>query len=570
MKKTWTLCLVLASFCSFGQSIPNGNFNQFETIPCPFDPNITIKAYKDWALYQTLDDHWDGPMDSSICISLSASNPAQGIDLQTVDLSKPVFARCKFTEANKLWLYPDFLFNISASTYNPNNPIFLQGGTNCTDNMCSGMYIGIQVPDEAGTGTNMRWYKDIPISDTTITYFETCVPTERFENNYLRELILKLKPVPSTTAADKLRLFYADLGWVGDPNTISEVIAPEFTFVDTSYEMSIELAPTQPNPWSFQYLLLYNNPNTYPSFANPAYVEGRPAVNPPDPKTINLIVDEWLTFVPQPFAFLRGALVAGSDSIRHHLNLVNHGGDICMGGIIDFVFDEGSKYIHAGGHVNMEGLNACMMFRNGGCFEVAAGTTMQYGQDGRGILALRSGGQLVLGKGSTLLFDGTLWLQGIPTTQHPDPQFYLDLKPGSSLVFGEKAGVLNANSISPDIRLNVYMNGGVLDDHLLSPAERLLIHRIYPTPSKRFSENVQVLGSPVAGQFRLDYLSAGQERVLVQVHDLQGRLAWSKSYETVQGHNPLDGEFGAGAAGVYVATLSGKGGQAAVKLVKLD
>jgi hypothetical protein len=570
MKKSWTLCLVLASFCSFGQGIPNSYFNQFETIPCPFDPSSTVQAYKDWVLYQTLDDHWDGPIDSSVCISLSASNPAQGIDLHTVELSKPVFARCKFTEANKVWLYPDFLFNVSASTYNPNNPIFLQGGPNCTDNMCSGMYIGIQVPDEAGSGTNIRWHKDIPISDTTITYFETCVPTERFQDNYLRELILKLKTVPSVTPADKLRLFFADLASLGQPNYISEVIAPEFTFVDTSYEMSVELAPTQPNPWNNEYLLLYTNPNTYPSFANPAYVEGRPNVNTPDPKTINLIVGEWLTFVPQPFAFLRGALVVGSDSIRHHLNLVNRGGDICMGGISDFVFDGGTRYIHAGGHVNMEGLNACMMFRNGGCFEVASGTTMQYGQDGRGILALRSGGRMQLDPGSTLLFDGTLWLQGIPTGQHPDPQFYLDLKPGTSLVFGENAGLLNAGSISSDVKLNVYMNGGMLDDSRLSPGERQLIRRIYPTPSKRFSENLQVLGNPVAGQFRLDYLSAGQEQVRLQVHDLQGRLVWSKSYGTAQGHNTLEGEFGAGVAGVYVATLSSRQGQASVKLVRVD
>lgn len=570
MKKTFTLCLLVASLVQgYGQFYDS--FYEVETAPCPSDSSSTVQVYQHWDMYQTLDGHWDGPKDSTICISLKTT-PDEGIDLLTVDLARPIFFRYKFTDDNKIWLQPDWMHNVNVSGYSwGGNSVEFQAGTDCPGNICSGVFVGIEIPTAAGDSTTtMRWYSDIPDGETNYGYFSTCAPTEYFTNNYLREFIIKLFPVPGTTTDQKLKMNYANMEAVWDFAYVDEVIAPQSTYVDTSYNMPISMTSNPNGSWTTNYLLHFTDTNLYPSAATPSYVEGRPEVNTPDPQTINLIVDQWETLVPQPFAFLRGGLVEGSDSVRHHLNLINNGGDICMSGIIDFAFGEDTKYLHAGGHVNLEGMNACMMFRNGGSFELADGVTMQYGQDGRGILALRSGGQLVMGRGSSLLFDGVLWLQGIPTAKHPDPQFYLDLKPGSSLVFGERANVLNANSTAPNVKLNVYMNGGTLDDSQLNPAARLLIHRIYPKPAKRFAENVQVLNNPTLGQFQVDYVSIGQEKVKLEVHDLQGRLVWSKSFDTVQGHNFLDGEFGAAAAGVYVATLSAKGGQVAVKLAKFN
>lgn len=562
-----TLCLLCASLLGFGQSIPNGNFSQFETIPCPFNATTTVKAYKDWVLYQTLDDHWDGPIDSNICISLYTFDPIKGIDLETVDLSRPIFARCQFTEVNKILLEKDWLYTFSVNIYDPSNQVFLQGGTGCADNMCSGFYIGIQIPDETGTGTAIRWHQDIPSGDSTVTYFSTCLPTEYFENNYLREFIMKLKVTDGTSPTKKLKLKNAYLNSYGAPNYITQVIAPQFTFVDTSYEVSIVYVADQPNWWNLDYMLLYTDHSSWPSSATPSYVEGRPDPNTTIPQTINLIVDNG-TFTPQPFAILRGALVEGSDSIRHNLNLVNNGGDFCLGGIIDFVFDDNTKYIHKGGHVNMEGLTSCMMFRNGGTFEVAEGVTMQYGQDGRGMLALRSGGNMQLDKGSTLLFDGVLWLQGVPTAKHPDPQFYLDLKPGTSLIFGERANVLNANSTSPDVKFNVYMNGGILEDSKLNPAARLLINRIYPKPAARFSDNIKLRHNPSMGTVDIDYISFGNEQVEIALYDLQGRLIHSTPYSATEGFNSFEYDMNYVSAGVYIMNIKGDNGSGTKKVVK--
>lgn len=565
MKKSLTLCLLFGSLLSFGQSIPNGNFNQYETIQCPFDSTTTINAYQDWFMYQTLDGNWNGPLDSTVCISLK-DNPDDGIDIQTFDLARPIFIRCKLTDDNKIWMEPDILYYVSAGTQSwGGNTAQYNAGTNCPGNFCSGFTVGIEVPDETGNSTNTRWYTDIP--DGLISYggFESCLPTEYFPNNYLREFIVKLFPLASTTLNEKIKMSYAYASPEWDFNYVNDVVAPQSTFNGVSYNVPIyDVAG-----WSGSYLLHYTSTSSYPSFTSPSYVEGRPEVNSSDPQTINLSISEWQTLVPQPFVFLRGALVEGSDTIRHTLNLINFGGDICLSTIIDFVIEDNNKYIHAGGHVNMEGLNSCMMFRNGGTLEVADGVTMQYGQDGRGIMALRSGGQVKLGKGSTLLFNGLLWLQGVPTAKHPDPQFYLDLRPGNALVFGEGASIYNGNSTAPDVKLNVYMNGGTLDDSQLTPGARLLINRIYPKPSKRFAENVKLLQNPTIGGATIGYTAAGNERVLVEVHDLQGRLAVSKSYEATEGLNSFEVDLGGAAAGVYMATVSANGGRASMKIVRI-
>lgn len=538
---------------------------------CTFDNTVTINAYKDWLVYQTLDDHWNGPIDSTICISLR-SIPSEGIDLQTVDIERPIFIRSKLTESNKVWLQPNYIYDANAgANYFGNNNASFQGGTDCADNFCSGIIVGIQIPDESGNSTAMRWYTDVPGADASDGRFSTCIPTEYFDDNYIREFIIKLSLAPNTSLDKRVRLQRGrlDAGW--SPYYIDEVIADPSTFVDTSYNVPLYLVGYQNGPiWPApNYLLLYTDMNSYPSSSSPAYVEARPSVNTPDPQTINLIVSDWETFIPQPFAILRGALVEGSDSIRHQVNLVNHTGDICMGGPVDFVFEDDTKYIHQGGHVNMEGLSSCMMFRNGGTFEVAEGTTMQYGQDGRGILALRSGGQLQLDKGSTLLFDGTLWLQGIPTAKHPDPQFYLDLKPGTSLIFGEHAIVLNANSISPDVKLNVYMNGGTLDDSHLSADERLLIHQIYPKPVERFSDNIKLLGNPITSVAPFEYISLGQEQLMLELYDLQGRYIAKKNYNTAEGYNRFEYDMSDMATGIYLANIKGNNGHATLKMVKL-
>ncbi len=574
MEKFLTLCLLCTNFALSAQNLPNAYFNQYETIPCPFDSSKTINAYVDWVIYQTLDGTWSGPIDSSRCITLDAIT-GHGIDLQGADLTKPLFVRCKLTEDNKVWLEPDKLYNVGTALSSYFNSTELIGGIGCAENLCSGLIIGVQVPDSTGTTTAMRWHTDIVPTATVILptniatdQFVTCIPTEYFNENYVREYIVKMTLASSVMPDNKIRMDYNFFDQRNPNLVLDEMIAPQFTFVDTSYEVPISYVSDQANGWDYIYMLPYNDEPNWPSSAHPSYAEGRPQVNTPDPKVINIIVDGDSEFVPQPFAFMRGALVEGSDSIRHQVNLVNHGGDICMGGdLVDFVFDEGTKYVHQGGHVNFEGRSACMMFKNGGALEVGDGATFQYGQEGKGIMALRPGSTFRLGRGSTLLMENLLWLQGVPTAKYPDPQIYMNLPLGSSLVFGEHANIYNGMSVS-DTKLNVYMNGGTLDDSKLSPASRQLINRIYPKPKADFSDNVKLLQNPVQDLLTLGYVSGGAESVLVEVFDMQGKKMGEQKFEVNEGFNTLNYGVSGVATGIYLASVSTKSGRAIVKVTK--
>jgi hypothetical protein len=145
----------------------------------------------------------------------------------------------------------------------------------------------------------------------------------------------------------------------------------------------------------------------------------------------------------------------------------------------------------------------------------------------------------------------------------------MELNPGSSLVFGEKAHVTNAFSPNKDVKLNVFMNGGTLDDSQLSPAARQRIRRIYPKPADRFADNVRVLQNPTPSDLLLDLVSDGEAQVFVAIHDLQGQLVWSKTFEAVEGHNLLNCDWGNLGAGVYMASVSGPTGRATMKVIHI-
>ena len=239
-----------------------------------------------------------------------------------------------------------------------------------------------------------------------------------------------------------------------------------------------------------------------------------------------------------------------------------------MGGLIDFVFDNGTKYIHQGGHVDFGHRSACFMFQNGAALEVADNTYFKYGQEGKGILALRPGSTIKLGKESQLVIDNTLWLQGRPTAQFPDHQIYMELNKGSTLSFTENAHIYNSLSFVEGTKLNVFMNGGILDDTKLPAADRALINRIYPEPKPIFSENIKLLQNPVNETLALSFLSAYNGELIIEVYDFQGRVLDKKNHDVFIGKNELWHDIHGLPSGIYLAKIKGGNGEAVVKFIK--
>ncbi len=572
MKKTnllLTILFLLPSICLFAQIIPNSYFNDLETITCPYDTSVTITQPEHWRIYQTLNDKWDGPVDSSVCINVvEISSANNSIDLGTIDPNKAVFIRGLQEFTPNYNLVPDFIYSAIANI-DPPSGISLKTTTDCPNNICSGLIVAIEIPDSNFTGTTLRYHYDIPDNVWSPGDFNTCVATEYFDHNYLSEFVIKLTlDNPPQDLNDKfLRLYNGILtDWSFVVPVMGPMEAQHYSNTDDSYFMYIyELGGSA--WWDLNYLFTYGDHSTYPSSSNIYYIEGRPEPNTLTAHEVNLIVDDGFAVVFQPFTAIRGALVEGSDSLRHTLNLISNGSDVCIEGIIDFTFDEGSKLIFNGGHLNFEGRSACLMFKNKGALVVGENQTLYYGQNGKGILALQPGGEIILKENSQLIIDNTLWLQGVASEKYAG-QFYLDLQPGNSISFGDHAQILNLFSQDNSTKLNVYMNGGILDDSKLSPASRSLINRIYPEPKQEWSDNIEILGNPVSAQLEFNYISNSDEFIRVDIFDLNGRVQVSEKVETRRGLNKEAVQVSELANGVYAVRFSSGEQQVTFKILK--
>ncbi len=537
-------------------------------VPCPFNANVQVKKPVDWLIYQTQDGLWEGSVDSSRCISVSDNLSTNGIyiSLDQIDPEKPLFVRYESDNLGDFPLQPNYLFSAFACVdFYPDTFLFLTG-TNCPEGICSGMFIGIAIPDSNFIPNEAtRYHTALANKPLAFCAIESCFPSENFQEQYLRRLILKFSFPPGIDLSGKrLNLTYLAVEPViwGDPGMIFEAKAQPQHWNGVSYD--IPVADASDLGFQLFYLMRYNAP-TYPSPQHQAYVEAAPVPNTPEPKTINLIVDQFETLEIQPYTNFRGALVAGSDSVRHTANLVNMGADFCLN-FIDLIFTGGDEYRHGGGHISMNHPRSCMQFRHGSKIRVLEDATLHYGNEGAGMLMLCADAGIALERNATLVMDGMLSLT--ECNDSPEPQFVeMDLPLGAKLVFTENAVLTNQFSQFQQLKLKVRMMGGSIDDSALSPEEKDLILREYPSPSPVFAENVQVFPNPFHDKPSLQYLAAEAEIIQLSWFRMDGNLLLTERQQAEKGLNlwPLEGP---NSAGVYQLVLEGRNGRTTKKVVR--
>jgi len=454
MKQLITLLLiVLGPIFLFGQNIPNANFNEVSMNPCPFDSTQQLFQYDDWFIYQTINDAWDGPIDSTKCIGLVDIVNNYQIDLSQIDAMKPLFIKSLMGEEDKILLESNYLYTAGLGVWS-NNISSLNDSTSCANGFCSGALLGIEIPSEDGMETQLRIYPKTFTIDSGFDYRYTCIPTEKFNENYLKEVVFKF--TFNTTDLSELSLrpasFYFGETW--NISYIENDIEIETNEIDSIYNYYLD-----DMTWGVNTLILYGD-TTYPSAENISYLEANFTPNQPDVLTFNMHVSYISSLVFQPFTDIRGSFIEGSDSIRHQVNLILEGGNLCIQTLVDMPFEGEEKFIYKDGNIDF-GKNACMQFKLGAKLVVADNATLHYGEHGMGMIALRQGGTIELGKNSTLVIDNTLKMYEY-RTQEPQ-QIYMTLNTGSSLIFGEYAHINNTNSLNQAMKLNVFMKGGVLD-----------------------------------------------------------------------------------------------------------
>jgi len=190
---------------------------------------------------------------------------------------------------------------------------------------------------------------------------------------------------------------------------------------------------------------------------------------------------------------------------------------------------------------------------------------LHYGTDGDGLLGLGKGSKVILGKDSRLFINNrvVLWNHELS----PENQAYIDLQPGNHLEFGPMSRLERVGVQETGILLNVYMNGGTLDDSGLSPEDRLLINRIYPEVSPRLLDNVSVFPNPIVDALQWSYIASSSGIVHWTFYNALGQMVGQGSVPAARGRNvfstatPLT-------AGIYYLKVESKERQATVPFIK--
>ena len=549
--KFFSTLLILISwniFTAYSQNIKNRFFHDLNSIICPFDSTRQITAPEHWVIYQTVDGRWNSPIDSSKCIDVLGIGNDVVIDLTKVDARKPLFIRYLVENTDTLHLKSNFLYDISSRFRSfPTDAINLSDS--CANDLCSGILIGIRVPDESGQGTASRIHTATALTDGSIGNASICLPTEYFTRQSLETFLFKISFNEDSLTQESIYLDFASLTEPLFQGTISQLsVAPEY-YSDTAYYVKIHQAS---NTFGENYLLLYPTPSLYPGPNAQGFIDVELQENTDTQAIINLIVDPYQTLVAQPFTSLRGGLVDGSDSLRHQLNLVNNGATFCIS-FLDLVFSGSTSYIHQGGTIDLANGFSCMQFLDGGKLVVADNTDLLYGNRGVGVLALRQGGTIEIGKNSSLTINNLL----IMNESRPGEaaQIYMELNEGSRLLFGEQSRLSNAGSLGRQMKLNIYMNGGILDEQHLSPAERALINKIYPSLPPPNYDAIHVFPNPASEQLYIEFAQAEATIVHIAISDLNGRQLMNRQEHLDSGKHQLRLPLAGLSSGLYYISM---------------
>lgn len=554
MKKTILLFLFLLSITNIQAQLYD--WFQTSTRPCITDSTVQLFQYTHWDIYKTLNDEWDGPLDSTFCGQLDAN---RYLDLSAFAQDETIFIKYRFDDP------------IQQSFNLPSNQLFsgnligslldtvdLNYGNNCADGLCSGVLLGIEIPDSANTGTDMRWYQGNLTEQLWWSDIEAhfCVPSEYFNQNEIKEIIIKLT---IDTAGGKISFwdFYVEPNWWGYQ-------------IQDSFDVFYDSWLNSYDWYLYDHILVLKSDYTlYPNLAGMEYVDLLPVPNVDTPITMNLYIDMYSSLIFQPFVQFQGGYVLNDSSKRHHYNIINNGGNICFPNWFERIFKNGDNYIHNSGTLDFQGPTSCMEFGSGSKLIVGEGTTFYYGNHGQGALALRTGGSIDLKKGAELIINNRLIFYEYPYEQTPR-QLYMELKEGSKLTFGKNASISNDKSRDGTMKLNIYMRGGSIDMSNLDAHSRSLINLIYEPTQLIFKDNIKILGNPTTENLRFSLTAAKEGTTSVGLYALDGKTAYFENKIHQKGINYFNIPVHSLTQGIYILTINNEEGMFTDKMVIVE
>ncbi len=517
MKNLFLLFLVLP-FSILAQlhfQIENNSFTTFEYRNCAYNDSTSLYLPVGWELYRTLNDQWNGVRDSTECIGLVEQEGLAVLPIEDISTDRPIFLRALITDENKPLLLPDWLYSLSFGTGNN-----MSIEDDCSDGSCSKLIVGVEIPNADTTGTSLRIYE--AERNNTYAPFEICLPTEYFEENFFRELVFQLQIVAEPDVNNNplvLNYFHFSNNVVPGITILRDTLVPPAWSFDGDATYNVQLFDVVNSDYGD--FLVAHDEDSYPQAGNTTYLEIAPALPAETQQTINIMLD-YSSLIFAPFTSIRGTMVEGSDSLRHFVNLFMPDYLECLP-FIDVAFNSPVSLVMGEGGINFSSSRSCFSFSYGGQLSIPSGTHRNYGENGIGLLALNTGGRIVLHPNSSLLFNNKLIL----TDHHgrPTDQTWVELPRGSKLSFGPLAHLQKTGAYAETgyMKLNVLMNGGELDDHLLPPEERKNIRRIYPKDIQHPKQLLRIMPNPASGQFDFELKLPASSAIQWSIFDTSGR-----------------------------------------------
>lgn len=540
------VCLALPT-ASWAQQYYSLNLGPWQDVPCPYDPDVTVHVPNDdWQFYFTQDNTWDGPVDSTLCVSfyITGTNIHR---LDTVDwpAGKRLFLSTELNSTGPFAMPQDWVYMV--------NPPFMVYG--CDSAVCNRALVRQHIPDPTGA-TMIDLDQELVLSEMEGNF---CHVTEKFETHEVAKVYFSYER-PNSQAYLQV---YTSAGMYWQPSDWVEPLLP----LNNASPDGLGSYSWYAESWVTN--LIRHHDTFYPAPDSISYTEFIPSDDPTDSAQIVIQVEPYTSFHFQRHTALQGTLVNGSDSVRHSI-LLNLQGTACLA-FVEVMWEGDNQLVVDGGQMHFHDQRACNQFGRGGRLTLKSGTRLEYGQFGAGMLALRTGAELVIEPGAELVMKGTVVMDEYGWEDTPK-QIYIDLVPGAKLTFAAGSHISNEFALDRHMRLNVRMLGGMLDDSGLSEDERGLINRIYAYPSTVREENLSLFPNPVDEEVNFIYVSSGSgELIIATVSDIQGRTVYEQHIRTRnQGHNTFNLPMDQASPGLYTLSVTTSNGTLTRRFSKAD
>jgi hypothetical protein len=140
---------------------------------CPFD-STNCDSFLEWEGFQTTDSSFWGVRDTHCFGIASFQNAGLRIEQGSINAMYPFYVSSVLDSSNKVALDSNGLYKLRFNLYANNGTVNMLQGNNCPDGICNGVQIGIEIPDSAGTGHDMRWYSGTGSIFGSSMYIEFC------------------------------------------------------------------------------------------------------------------------------------------------------------------------------------------------------------------------------------------------------------------------------------------------------------------------------------------------------------------------------------------------------------